>query len=438
MSTEQLGTLIFCFALLHTFFASSFKKWGDRFQNESFLENSFHFLGEVEIIFLLWSFILFILLCLFPVFFTPLDPENFGLTKAIHYFETRNYTEALFVFVVMTLTATKPMLSFFEFLLERSSKLFSKIFSCSEIYCEIFCILFFGCLLGSLITEPAAMTLSALLLKKKLSQAQNLTPKNRFRFFYALFAVLLVNISLGGVLTHFAAPPVLMVSRVWNWSTPYLFFHFGWRAIGVLFLNSLFFIYIFRKSLQSLSTSPEIASKEIPLVISLIHLLFLALLIVSNHHPVIFSGIFLLFLGFYSVTPEFQSALKLKDSLLVATFLAGLILLGGFQSWWITPLFTQMKPATLFFTATGLTAFTDNAALTFLGSLLPHPTEAFQYALVSGAVTGGGLTLIANAPNPIASALLQPLFPEKVIKAFPLFIAAIPPTLMAIFWFWIL
>jgi hypothetical protein len=54
----------------------------------------------------------------------------------------------------------------------------------------------------------------------------------------------------------------------------------------------------------------------------------------------------------------------------------------------------------MYFGATALTAITDNAALTYLGSLVEGVSDQLKYALVAGAVSGGGLTVIANAPNP--------------------------------------
>jgi Na+/H+ antiporter NhaD/arsenite permease-like protein len=85
----------------------------------------------------------------------------------------------------------------------------------------------------------------------------------------------------------------------------------------------------------------------------------------------------------------------------------------------------------VYFGATALTAVTDNAALTYLGSLVPGLSPEFQYALVAGAVTGGGLTLIANAPNPAGATILKGDFHEQSIHALPLFLAAAGPTLIA-------
>jgi Na+/H+ antiporter NhaD/arsenite permease-like protein len=81
----------------------------------------------------------------------------------------------------------------------------------------------------------------------------------------------------------------------------------------------------------------------------------------------------------------------------------------------------------LFLSATVLTAVNDNAAITYLATLVPGFTDALKYAVVAGAVTGGGLTVIANAPNPAGQAILQRFFPEGV-SPLGLFVGALAPT----------
>ncbi len=78
-----------------------------------------------------------------------------------------------------------------------------------------------------------------------------------------------------------------------------------------------------------------------------------------------------------------------------------------------------------------LTAVTDNAAITYLGSLVDGVSDGFKYALVAGAITGGGLTVIANAPNPAGVALLKDRFENETIDPLKLFLAALLPTLVA-------
>ena len=50
---------------------------------------------------------------------------------------------------------------------------------------------------------------------------------------------------------------------------------------------------------------------------------------------------------------------------------------------------------------------------------------------MAGAVTGGGLTIIANAPNPAGAAILKGQFADETIHPLGLLAAALPPTLVA-------
>jgi len=164
--------------------------------------------------------------------------------------------------------------------------------------------------------------------------------------------------------------------------------------------------------------------------VSAVHLLFLAAVVLLAHHPVLFLGLFLLFLGYTQAYPKHQDPLLLKEALLVGFFLAGLVVLGGMQQWWLQPLVARMGPKTLFFGALGLTALTDNAALTYLGSLIVGLSDEAKYMLVAGAVAGGGLTVIANAPNPAGAALLRRGFKDESIGALGLLLGAAAPTVV--------
>jgi predicted cation transporter len=170
----------------------------------------------------------------------------------------------------------------------------------------------------------------------------------------------------------------------------------------------------------------------VPLPLVLVHAGCLAAVVLLAHHPVAFLGVFLLFLGIASAYERHQAPLIVREALLVAFFLAGLVVLGGQQQWWLQPLVAGLSPAQLFTGATLLTAIADNAALTYLGSLIPGMTDAAKYALVAGAVTGGGLTVIANAPNPAGVALLRAGFNEGSIGAGGLLAGALAPTLVAL------
>ena len=104
-----------------------------------------------------------------------------------------------------------------------------------------FATLTIGPLLGSFITEPAAMTICALLLSR---QFFDLNPSQRLK--YATLGLLFVNVSIGGTLTHFAAPPILMVARPWGWDLSYVMTHFGWRTLLAVFGSALLYFAMFR------------------------------------------------------------------------------------------------------------------------------------------------------------------------------------------------
>jgi hypothetical protein len=278
---------------------------------------------------------------------------------------------------------------------------------------------------GSLITEPAAMTLAALMLAPNIFR-----PDMPEWSKYAALGVLFVNVSIGGTLTAYAAPPVLMVASHWGWDTAFMMSHIGWRAAVAVLVNATCVTLLLRKHLAP--SAPQAGpAQAVPLAVSAIHLAFLAAVVMLAHHPVLFFGLFLLFLGFTQAYQRYQDALILKEGLLVGFFLAGLVVLGGMQQWWLQPLVSSLGPTELFFGALGLTAITDNAALTYLGSLIAGLSDHAKYMLVAGAVGGGGLTVIANAPNPAGAALLRRGFADESIGAAGLFLGALLPTIVA-------
>jgi hypothetical protein len=271
------------------------------------------------------------------------------------------------------------------------------------------------------------MTLTALLLRDKYFGGN--APA---KFMYATVGVLFVNVSIGGTLTPYAAPPVLMVAERWGFTLPFMLQTFGWKAALAVVVNAVGAAYLFRKYLEALpDPAPSLATLEVPAWIAAVHLAFLAAVVVFNHHPIVFLALFMFFLGFAEAYKRHQTPLILREGLLVAFFLAGLVVIGGQQKWWLQPLLSDMGPATLFTGATLLTAITDNAALTYLGSLVEGVSSEFKYSLVAGAVTGGGLTVIANAPNPAGFAILKNCFEDGTISAGGLAAAALIPTLVA-------
>ncbi|MBS81060.1 putative Na+/H+ antiporter, partial [Variovorax sp.] len=283
-------------------------------------------------------------------------------------------------------------------------------------------------LLGSLITEPAAMTIAALMLAPQIFR-----PRVPEAVKYLALGVLFVNISIGGTLTSYAAPPVLMVATTWQWDSAFMLATFGWKAALAVLLNASVATWVLRKHLQPAAAGDAgaAARERVPLPVVAVHLGLLAGVVLSAHHPVVFLGLFLMFLGFTQAYERHQSPLIIKEALLVGFFLAGLVVLGGMQQWWLQPIVSALAPVALFLGALGLTAITDNAALTYLGSLIVGISDESKYMLVAGAVAGGGLSVIANAPNPAGVALLRRGFADETIGAGGLLLGALGPTAVA-------
>jgi hypothetical protein len=168
----------------------------------------------------------------------------------------------------------------------------------------------------------------------------------------------------------------------------------------------------------------------VPLWIMLVHVMFMGWTIANAHHPALFVPGLLFFLGFATVTADYQNNIDLKPPLLVGFFLGGLVIHGGVQGWWIEPVLGSLAEIPLMLVSTGLTAFNDNAAITYLSTLVPGFTDELKYAVVAGAVAGGGLTVIANAPNPAGQAILKDHFDHGVSAVGLLMGAAVPTVIM--------
>lgn len=415
---ELVATALFAVAILHTFAVSRFQNWASRFRNGSPGENFFHLIGEVEVVFGLWA----------GVFVAYLS-WALGQPGTLSFLNSLNFTEPVFVFVIMTVCSTRPILNLAGLVIGGVARLLPL----PNGVAFYFVALVGGPLLGSFITEPAAMTVTSLLLLDRVFRA---SISNRLR--YVTLGLLFVNISIGGTLTHFAAPPVLMVAPKWGWDLSYMFFHFGWKGALAASLSAGLVIALFFNELKKLPEPKRCARTRVPLWVTVVHLLFLALIILNSHHIFLFMGLFLFFLGLVNVTQEFQDELKLREGLLVGFFLGGLVVLGSLQRWWLEPILASLNEVQLFVGTTGLTAITDNAALTYLGSQVPSLSEAAKYALVSGSVVGGGLTVIANAPNPAGFGILNPAFGKDGISPLALFVSALPFTFIAGLCFWFL
>lgn len=412
-TVEMVATILFVLAIIHTFSVPFFAKLAHKGGTHAGI---WHLMSEVEAVFGVWATVL--------IFFMAVSS---GIDSAVGYMDTRNFTEPLFVFVIMVVAASRPILELVKTLV----RYLAKILPLSQEIAIFFITLSLVPLAGSLITEPAAMTLAALMLKETFFQ-RNAPLSSK----YLVIGVLFVNISIGGVLTSYAAPPVLMVAQTFGWDTAYMASHFGWRAVIAVFLNAIIVTMLCRRSLAQdnqydQQTKQDSTREPVPFIMMLIHALFLVSVVVFSHHVSIFIGILMLFIGFCGAYNRYQDPLMIKEGLMVGFFLAGLIILGGLQKWWLQDLLAGLSPMSLFWGALALTAVTDNAALTYLGSLVDGTSELWRYMLVAGAVTGGGLTVIANAPNPAGFAILRTTFPAEAISPKNLILGALGPTLLA-------
>ena len=457
-SFNLIASLIFLIAILHTFMANKLTAKAHQIHEEHdermkaagaseeeikhdipFKAELFHFLGEVEVIFGIW---VIALLFLTIGFFDWTTFKNYMVYDRV-------FIEPLFVVVIMAIASTRPVVKFAEQLLGLAAGIggHSKA-------AWWFSILLIAPLLGSFITEPAAMTIAALLLANQFYKHK---PSSGFA--YATIGLLFVNISVGGTLTHFAAPPVLMVAAPWNWDMGFMAGNFGWKAaLGILISNVLYFI-VFRGQFAKMGKQVELDASDdfgtpevqtlkpgqmsheefeamwaeretpIPWWVTFVHLCFLAWTVFNAHYPVMFISGFLLFLGFMSLSGTHQNKVELKGPILVGFFLGGLIIHGGLQAWWIAPVLGSLAELPLMLTATILTAVNDNAAITYLATLVPNLAEASKYAVVAGAVTGGGLTVIANAPNPAGQSILGRFF-EHGVNPLKLLLGALVPTII--------
>jgi hypothetical protein len=432
-----VATGIFLLAIVHTFLTARIRHWAHEIEERhrvalvarltaagpgaevstdevSFWGQILHFFGEVEAVFGIWALVLGVAIAAAK-----------GFDAAVHYIgETVNYTEPMFVVIIMALASTRPVLQ----LAENSLRVVANLGG-GRPWAWWLSILTIAPIMGSFITEPAAMTIAALLLGRQFFEV---SPSSRLR--YATIGLLFVNISIGGTLTHFAAPPVLMVAAPWGWDIAYMFTHFGWHAItGIALANAVYFL-IFRRELMALRSASEGGVRETPAPfwVTTVHFLFLAFTVWMAHYPALVMGGFLFFVAFSQATAQHQNRVELRGPILVGFFLAGLVQHGGLQGWWIEPVLSRLSEVPLFTGAMILTAFNDNALITYLATLVPNFSEELKLAVVSGAVTGGGLTVIANAPNPAGQSILQKYFPGGVSPVKLLFGALLPTLIVAI------
>jgi hypothetical protein len=413
---QIIGAVLFATAILHTFSVSLIARMTKRFPSHAGL---WGLLSEVEFAFGFWAGVLLVFIAL-----TAIGTEEGSLHAVTQYLETRNFTEPLFVLAIMIVAASKPVLFFASATVQG----ISRILPMPRAVAFYFTALTAVPLLSSFITEPAAMSLAAMILRDSYYNKSMSS-----RLMYATIGVLFVNISIGGTLTNFAAPPVLMVAHTWKWDSWFMLSNIGWRSALAVFINALVVSLIFRKELSHFTIECQIKRHDVPIPLVALHLALLGLIVLFAHHPHVFLGVLLMFLAIARAYPHFQNRLILRESLMVSCFLAGLVVLGGQQAWWLGPALESMNDTVAYYGVLAMTPFMDNAAITYMASTVEAGvlSEEFKVALVTGAVAGGGLTVIANAPNPAGQSILQGYFKNGKVSPLGLVAAAAIPTLVA-------
>ncbi len=431
-----LALILFIIAIIHTFSTNAIRRFARKIElktpkNEqtsvrrAIRIQFLYFFAEVEIVFALWAIPLFLIIAVMH-----------GWNTALEYLNTRDFTEPLFVVVIMALTSTRPIVHLAEIVLRSIAKCLGNSLSAWW-----YTLLTLGPLLGSFITETGAMALCALLLSRQFYAF-----KPSGKLCYATIGLLFVNISVGGVLTDFASPAVLVLAHCWEWNTAFMLFNFGWKAVlGIFFSNALYWLF-FRKELSELgqrravmsnvqTPNPEDSDTPIPLWITAIHVLVIVWIVFISHFPAVFIGSFLFFLGFHQATRHHQYPIRLSRPLLVGLFLAGLVIHGGLQGWWVVHLLRSLTPLGVLGVSILLTGFTDNTGISYLATLVPYWGDAYKYAVFTGVVAGGGLTVIANAPNPAGYVLLGKHFPDGISPLKLFYAAALPTFILYLIYF---
>ncbi len=280
-----------------------------------------------------------------------------------------------------------------------------------------------GPLLGSLITEPAAMAITATLLSERFLGRRQ---PSEF-FLYAMVGLLFVNVSVGGTLTPYAAPPILMVAQTWGWDLGTTWSLFGMRAIGICVSSATLFVFVFRSELTRAWVARGASRDKLHPAQVIVCVLLTAMLVRWSHFPeralALLACIALLHRG------KLQG---IRQAAGVAVFLLSLSVLGSYQRAWLAPLISDLSERMIFLGSVALTSVLDNAALTYLGAQAPSLSEKARYLFVAGSVTGGGLTLIANAPNIAGYEILRSHFGAKGMRPFGLLLGALVPTLIAL------
>ena len=99
LSKDHMGLVCFSLAVVHTFSVARFRLASERFSEKSWAYMILHGLGELELVFAIWSLV-------FMSFFFVFE----GGMPLFSYLKEISFAEPIFVFVVLTACATRPVM----------------------------------------------------------------------------------------------------------------------------------------------------------------------------------------------------------------------------------------------------------------------------------------------------------------------------------------
>lgn len=430
---EIVATTIFLMAVIHTLLspllynqamllAQKKRVNRERWKFYHFSSEVLLLLGEIEVIFGIWLVPLFIWFGI-----------NKGWSSLLAYLNGIDFTNPLYILVIVVAVGTRPIITFVERILEWIARLGGDTPGAWW-----WTILTIAPLFGSAIKEPGAMAIASILLAKKFFAYH---PSKKFC--YATLALLLANVSVGGLLTSFSSLSLFNYAKKWDYTTWKTFSTIGWKAVIAIIVANFIYYLFFRKHFRRENFPKRVPTLEkdevqtpTPVWITIVHILFVIAIAFTGEHAPLFMGIFLLFLGFHHATSFYQTPLKLKRAALLGFFFASLIIHGELQGWWVAPILENLSRFPTFIVSSLLSMFVDNATVSFIVIDVPQLDAIDRYLLITGTMAAGGLTVIASGSNPIGISILRSSFFGK-ISFLSLFLAALMPVgvFLTIFWF---
>ncbi len=430
-SSLQLGaTFLFFCAVFHTFLTPSLAKIYQEYQHKKMvfperwkryllLGECFRLLSKIELVFIFWAV---------PLFFLFLWCEGYKVTMG--YFNSRNYLSALFIMVMLILLESKPIEYFSECVFSTIAKIGRQ-----SPKCWWWTLMIAAPLSSFFLKETGAMIIASTLLVKHFYR---LFPSTKFG--YATMGLLFSNISISGLLSAFSSRALFMILPSVKWGNTMILQHFCWKAVLAILISTSVCYWIFRKEFDSfpaVSVSAK-AKERIPKWVICTHIGFVAALMILQSEPLFMGALFVFYLAFQNFTVFYQHSINLAKIAFVGLFFVGLVVFGGLQEWWVLEVMHRMSDFGYLITAYILSISLDNALVNYIVHNLPVATDCYLYLVLSGCMSAGGLTLIANMPNIVGYLILKPSFPSSSFSLGWLFLAALGPSCISVLIFWLL